>query len=921
MMKANQSLKYVLLLVGMFSLFGFGVHLGLSAGTIWFVSPAGNNANTCQNINFPCATIPGALAKAASGDTIKVAVGTYTGTGVEVVRLEKDIILLGGWNYSFTSQIGLSVIDSQQTRRGVWVSSSINVTLDHFSVQNGYDGNIASGVHNEGNLVIMNSVVRNNVVEGYCHGGAGIGNYGVLKIERSSIKDNRCNGFGYGGGISSNGGGLVLVMDSTISGNKADGGGGIYSRTDFTLVNSTISQNTGGYSIGGGGIMVDNKVFTMVNSTVAANESNIGGGILVWSGSFIMRNSIIADNIANISPDCDGTLDSTGFNMVSDLTGCTVNSTTGDQLGIDPQLGELQDNGGPTFTQWLYAGSPAIDGGDPAGCKDAEGNPLLTDQRSSARPLDGDSDGSAICDIGAYEVDPNNSPPPMDLSVWYVNPTGSDSNDCLSPARACAAIGTAVDRADPGDSVYLTSGIYTTSTGSELVLIDKDLTIAGGWDTEFTNQTSLSILDGQDLRQVIIIGEKLKVVLTHLIVQHGVNSEGDGGGIYIGSRTKVVLNSSIVRWNVAGVFSPLHPGYEHGGGIGLQGYGFLTVNDSQIIENLAYGSGGGIYSDLGYLTLNNSYIANNLAGTGGGISGSNNSGTIIIDKSYVINNISNDPLGDAGGINAFHCVLVIKNSTISNNRTSGEGGGILGHDMTIENSLISGNQAGIGGGIDHYFSSVAKISNSAIIHNISTLEGGGGISSKGDLVIRNSTIAYNQAEDPHTFAAKGGGIYYSGDTIQGSNVTIVGNYAVHSGGGIWNADQVVLRNSILTSNQAPLGPNCTGNLGTAGFNLVGNMSGCNFTPLTGDLVGIDPGLSRLFGWPYVLALQPDSPAIDSGDPGGCRDEGGSSLLNDQIGTDRSLDGDGDSQSVCDIGAFEYDPAHPPRWIFMPLFKR
>jgi hypothetical protein len=61
------------------------------------------------------------------------------------------------------------------------------------------------------------------------------------------------------------------------------------------------------------------------------------------------------------------------------------------------------NNGGPTQTHALISGSPAIDAGGPV-CTNADGNPLLTDQRGEARPVDGDGDGQAACDIGAFEV-------------------------------------------------------------------------------------------------------------------------------------------------------------------------------------------------------------------------------------------------------------------------------------------------------------------------------------------------------------------------------------------------------------------------------------------------------------------------------------------------------------------------------------
>ena len=73
--------------------------------------------------------------------------------------------------------------------------------------------------------------------------------------------------------------------------------------------------------------------------------------------------------------------------------GCTISSTIGDQLDVNPQIAPLRYNGGPTYTHRLLAGSPAIDGGNPDGCLDQLGNPLTTDQRGFTRPLDGNGDG------------------------------------------------------------------------------------------------------------------------------------------------------------------------------------------------------------------------------------------------------------------------------------------------------------------------------------------------------------------------------------------------------------------------------------------------------------------------------------------------------------------------------------------------
>ena len=89
---------------------------------------------------------------------------------------------------------------------------------------------------------------------------------------------------------------------------------------------------------------------------------------------------------------------SNGYNMSSD-GGCNF-SNSGDRNNTDPMLGPLQNNGGPTPTMALPPVSPAIDAGNPTGCKDTQGNLLKTDQRGYPRYDPEDPRG---CDMGAYE--------------------------------------------------------------------------------------------------------------------------------------------------------------------------------------------------------------------------------------------------------------------------------------------------------------------------------------------------------------------------------------------------------------------------------------------------------------------------------------------------------------------------------------
>src|SRR5439155_20089982 len=133
----------------------------------------------------------------------------------------------------------------------------------------------------------------------------------------------------------------------------------------LTIVNSTISGNSAGV---GGGIWNDgrsNATLTIVNSTLSDNSGPFGGGIYNQSATLTIGDTILkagasGPNILNQS----GTVNSLGYNLSSD-NGGGVLTGTGDQINTDPVLGPLQDNGGPTLTHALLLGSPAIDAGDP----------------------------------------------------------------------------------------------------------------------------------------------------------------------------------------------------------------------------------------------------------------------------------------------------------------------------------------------------------------------------------------------------------------------------------------------------------------------------------------------------------------------------------------------------------------------------
>jgi hypothetical protein len=179
------------------------------------------------------------------------------------------------------------------------------------------------------------------------------------------------------------------------------------------VLNSTIiSDNSATY---GGGV-INESILTVTNSTISGNSADRCGGGVANDGALTLTRTLISGNTASTGPALHnyGTVVADNYNLFGvDGTAGVVGFSPG-PTDIVPATGvlladilepTLADNGGPTETHALVRGSPAIDAGGPL-CLDANGEPLTTDQRGQPRPVDGDGDGVAACDIGAFELQP-----------------------------------------------------------------------------------------------------------------------------------------------------------------------------------------------------------------------------------------------------------------------------------------------------------------------------------------------------------------------------------------------------------------------------------------------------------------------------------------------------------------------------------
>lgn len=197
----------------------------------------------------------------------------------------------------------------------------------------------------------------------------------------------------YGGGMSNDSSSPILT-NVLFSGNTAVYGGGMYNYQSSSPVLTNVTFTLNSANIYGGGMTNEESSPYLTNVTFVGNSTNgmygFGGGM----DNFGYSNPTITNAIFwGNTPGQIGNSYSTPMITYSDIEGGYQG--TGN-IDADPLLGSLADNGGFTLTHALGVGSPAIDAGDPNICP-------AVDQRAYARPIDGNGDGTATCDMGAYE--------------------------------------------------------------------------------------------------------------------------------------------------------------------------------------------------------------------------------------------------------------------------------------------------------------------------------------------------------------------------------------------------------------------------------------------------------------------------------------------------------------------------------------
>ncbi len=397
---------------------------------------------TAKEIRFDCGVLPMTITlSSAKSIAAPVTIDGDNRVTLDAQHLSNHFSLQAGQWLTLTHITLVNGLNTGTCGGSIYVPGTAQLTLTETRFNNNFSNSQGGAVCNWGLAKISATLFTSNTASTF---GGAIGNYGSLDVDRSLFMHNlgSINGGGIdttgaltvtnsnfvsntvgfrGGGINNYLGTLTIIASSFISNTATLYGGGLANDGGLTTVSSSTFRDN--YAANYGGAIENTGILALTDSTVSGNRAKINGGGLYWStaGGFTLLNDTFANNSAgaqggNIytggtytaalglkntivtagSPNnCDSHIASQGYNLES-ANSCGW-AATGDLVNINPRLGPLQNNGGTTWTHALLFGSPAIDKGTNSGCP-------ATDQRGVARPSDGNRDGSAICDIGAYEA-------------------------------------------------------------------------------------------------------------------------------------------------------------------------------------------------------------------------------------------------------------------------------------------------------------------------------------------------------------------------------------------------------------------------------------------------------------------------------------------------------------------------------------
>lgn len=707
---------------------------------------------------------------------------------------------LGGGIYSFDSTLTVtdSTISGNEAKGSTSLIISNDGELSSSTLGNGGGGICAVGKKSDVTLdgvTVTDNKATSNVSTNLGAGGGIEAQGGSLTVKDSTISNN--NARGNGGGIFSAEGNELTVSGSTIQGNKADNGGGIHtgeardaSKTPSkaTITDTKVLENEAIGSGEGGGVYVGTRAdATLKGCTVANNKSvSTGGGIAAKLGTVTLDDTTVENNQAVNG----GGLFHLGIAVPGSLTlqnGSIIRNNTASSMG------------GGLFL-WGNVGLKS-DNSEISGNKALYGAGIAASQYTAAF-----------------------ASPKLELVDTKVNNNG-DASTVM------------------GGGIYAAQGVVLNAENTKL--LDNTAKSGGG----------------------ILLWSKSSADLNNSEVS-GNKATGNGGGVYVYDATCSVTasNGTVFRENSGyrggGIFSSggtvtvedstfeKNTATDDGGAIAATQNSSLTVRNSKVLENKAADTAGGILAEKSTLEVTDSIIDGNRASVGGGLyiadidapgETKEDKPEHTITRTEITNNTA-DGQGIGGGIYLGAQKLTITDSKLTGNNTISkngqtQGGAIVAYspgDFTLDNTLIQGNTADVGGGI-HVLSTKLRDShiilcnNTRITGNVANLFGGGifldNMNNPAVLELVNASVDNNTANvaggignygsivvlkdgavlENNTAKQYGGGLYNRGKVTVESGATVMNNTASTYGGGLYNKGEAVVESGAkLYNNHAAL---------------------------------------------------------------------------------------------------------------------
>lgn len=813
--------------------------------------------------------------EAAVEKKVEIVDGTITGgtdSGVKIIGADvelKDVTITG---------------NKGTYGGGVSIDKKSNVTFTDCTITGNEAARNGGGIYAKGGstVTVNGGSISGNSAAGTTWGTSGGGGIyaeggSTVNLNDTTIADNHVTGnYGSGGGVRVNNGTLsadhVKILENTTNSN----GGGISVKDSvLTVTDSEIRNNVAGGSNGGGveiiGSTTDNKEHTITNTEITDNSAEErGGGVYVEQASITIKDSTLDNNHAKHTDGSQASSEGGGLSVrggkdvTLDNTKVTNNSAKdGGGIWVRDDVDTnvtIKNNCKITGNKSVYAGGGVM-------VRQDFNKKIGISIENSTIENNSAANGGGIYLIRKAHLDLKN--------------TSVSKNNAVYGGALFLTQGASVSSAEKttmnNNNTTLGGGSLWVETGSSANLADTDLshntaTKYGGAVYVSANSkatlTNVTLSDNHAATGgALFLWSNSSADLNNSEVS-GNKATGNGGGVcvYDATCSLTASNGTVFRENSGyrggGIFSSggtvtvedstfeKNTATDDGGAIAATQNSSLTVRNSKVLENKAADTAGGILAEKSTLEVTDSIIDGNRASVGGGLyiadidapgETKEDKPEHTITRTEITNNTA-DGQGIGGGIYLGAQKLTITdskltgNNTISNNGQT-QGGAIVAYspgDFTLDNTLIQGNTADVGGGI-HVLSTKLRDShiilcnNTRITGNVANLFGGGifldNMNNPAVLELVNASVDNNTANvaggignygsivvlkdgavlENNTAKQYGGGLYNRGKVTVESGATVMNNTASTYGGGLYNKGEATVESGAkLYNNHAAL---------------------------------------------------------------------------------------------------------------------